>query len=798
MIVVFVIDTSPSMGEVVSNTSTFSDYGIMSKPTSMSRLDLAKMAVESLTKVLERRVNEHNHKVQMEALASAHLGGTSNINNSVASKSLQNIGFGFCQPNQFLLLSTGRQYTSQPASAACGAGGRLLVGFHHFDNIGGNLNSNDNQHQKHWPIQTHESFERELKRLKPTVWKHQEGKPTAPFPEGGGGAVGLNAALSSGLQLLSQYRLKYRCTENFGMGRLPSTAILLPSSNSGSVGSMHQATNALQPACLILLTDGECLRKNQAEGGGQLQLQFGNLPLRDFYQEPFRWDQRIFCVGVGSSSDKLHTSLKAFCEVTGGCHLPLSSVGEIQLVSDILIRRIAPHAPNQMTVPNPLRLPSLPPVPASLLESNNIFNCMTDAAYVNGGPICSFQQLEAPVTHRAMLLYAPYHMDMLKVNPNYHNAPIWCIPESFFPSKKLENLPPRTAQPILHYTRHHSVVGSVTFDPLVIMKYLHRLDQLTISNRLIFNSHLTNTKETPVKVLQRDVYICKWLCQDWKRIQKPNSQLGQEHFAVCVRGAGRSSLSDGDENFLNIGILHVPSGGTKVSTLTLLPPDPHILFPLLIKASESEHRALKKVTEKKEVTNALLLSASRNVHLDENWRSSMKAYLFRVPPYYQHSIRRSLRPILPGSAHSLLSVDPIDSIISQCFSRLCLQKIRNGEQFSKESNERLERQEEEYRKHTAEHDHGEGQIIGYGQYDNRTDPSSYLAALRNMPPPWRVGAGIRSRRKDTNLLNSDGVDRRSNKVQDGNSRIQETTPVIDRYVLFHCTGMFLDHFHSVF
>lgn len=321
------------------------------------------------------------------------------------------------------------------------------------------------------------------------------------------------------------------------------------------------------------------------------------------------------------------------------------------------------------------------------------------------------------------------------------------------------------------------MVGSVTFDPLVIMKSLHRLDQLTISNRLIFNSHITNAKETPVKLLQRDVYICKWVCQDWKRIQKPNSQLGQEHFAVCVRGAGRSSLSDGDESFLNIGILHIPSGSTRISTLTLLPPDPHILFPLLIKASESEHRALKKVTEKKEVTNALLLSASRNVHLDENWRSAMKAYLFRVPPYYQHSIRRSLRPILPSSAHSLLSVDPIDSIVSQCFSRLCLQKIRNGEQFSKDSNERLERQEEEYRKHTAEHDHEEGQIIGYGQYDNRTDPSSYLAALRNMPPP--AGGRIRSRRKVTNSLLSDVVDKRSNKVQDGNSRNQETIPVID-------------------
>ena len=72
--------------------------------TGMSRLDLAKMAVESLTKGLNKRAMEHNVQLQQE---------TTNI-----QKSLHNLGLGFCQQDQFLLLSTGRQYADQPATAA--------------------------------------------------------------------------------------------------------------------------------------------------------------------------------------------------------------------------------------------------------------------------------------------------------------------------------------------------------------------------------------------------------------------------------------------------------------------------------------------------------------------------------------------------------------------------------------------------------------------------------------------------------------------------------------------------------
>ena len=270
MIVVFVVDTSPSMGEPIQNVhSSNNKPGFKSKSSSvhvgMSRLDLAKMTVESLTKMMERRVHDHNLQVQTADDASPF-------------KSLHNLGFGFAANDQFLLLSTGCQHSSQSTSMACGAGGRLLVSF------GPNEKRNDvNSDHAHAKMHTQKiEFEQELKRLKATEWKKGE----ESFPEDGGGASGLNAALSTGLQLLSRHRLQNRFTENFGLGRLPSNAIMTPTVGAtGGVGGMQQATSALQPACLILLTDGDCLRKLPSEGGGSLQLQFGNIPLREFYQE---------------------------------------------------------------------------------------------------------------------------------------------------------------------------------------------------------------------------------------------------------------------------------------------------------------------------------------------------------------------------------------------------------------------------------------------------------------------------------------------------------------------------------
>jgi len=816
MIVVFVVDTSPTMREKVSSSVT------------MSKLDLAKMAVESLSKGLDKRVQEHNRAFQQEE-------------SPTSQQSLHNLGLGYCSKDQFLLLSTGRQYSQEPALAACGAGGRLLVGY--AGDYHGEIENPQELNQQ--PSINHGEFERELKRLRATEWSPSgpgtadidaEQLPAAsavggqqqqqqqsnnsmkkkPFPEDGGGAVGLNAALSTGLQLLSRYRLKNRATENFGMGRLPSSTMLSASAAAAAGGkgqgaNKATATYALQPACLVLLTDGECLKKPPSEGGGNLQLQFGNAPLRDFYKEPFRWDQRIFCIGVGSSASRsLHPSLQAFCEVTGGCYTSIQSSSSLSQVSEKLIQIIAPSLPAKMPIFNPLHHPSAPPPKE---PNEGIMNA--SGVFVNGGPVCSFQQLEGGESmHRALLLHAPCCIDATyeRTQVQVYQPPIWCIPESFFSDKKLDTLPPRPGQPLLHFSRHYQHhLGTInTFDPLHVMKMLQRLDQLVMSNKqLLAANNASSQQQAALKVLSRDVYICDWICKDGKRGgSAPKSQRGLEHFPVCVRGAGRPTLAEDDNsNLLNIGILYLPhhrvsladqtgseSESKFLSSITLLPPEPHILLPLLVKAAELEYRELKKAADSKDAAAASTGAASkggstagfikkqqqsssnvaaRNVALDEQWRSEFRAYLFRIPPYYQHALRRCLRPILPASAQSLLSTDSYEAIASQCFSRSCLQKIRNGEKVAREHNERQERQEAELRRRGVQlieiHNQGTGleggpkpPVIGYGQYDPRASVHSYLAALRNMPPPWRAGAskvkggGVNAAKSDRKSPEDDG------------------------------------------
>src|SRR6056300_1682171 len=152
------------------------------------------------------------------------------------------------------------------------------------------------------------------------------------------------------------------------------------------------------------------------------------------------------------------------------------------------------------------------------------------------------------------------------------------------------------------------------------MKALHHLDYLYVSIRqLLADSGDNNPPPISNRMLQRDVYICDWL--GGEEIGKrggldasnvtgaPRTEAGREHFPVSVRGAGQPNVSEeGADNVLNIGILHVPrdwiklknigvnatktddslQASRRVSTLTLLPPDPQILIPLLIKVAEIE------------------------------------------------------------------------------------------------------------------------------------------------------------------------------------------------------------------
>jgi hypothetical protein len=347
------------------------------------------------------------------------------------------------------------------------------------------------------------------------------------------------------------------------------------------------------------------------------------------------------------------------------------------------------------------------------------------------------------------------------------SSPLWCIPESFYPSKKLDTLPPRQAQPLLYLSKYPSNLGGKSFEPMQVMKMLHRLDQVVTANRKI-------TGQT-AKLLHRDVYVCEWLAPEGTKTSVPPVTLTSrtEYFPVFVPGAGRP-MSEDTENYLNIGILHVPANCStlaslaspnRLATLTLLPPEPHILLPLLIRAAETENRLLTKLEASKNAANAASATKSSGlaqkqalakavVPIDEHWRSEFRAYLFRLPPYYQLSLKRALRAVLPSSAHSLLHIEAMDSLAFQCFSTVCAQKIRNGEQIARDFNERLERQEACLRSQGAAQSgdlsnkaaHNEHEKpLKYGQFDTRTSTDSYLAALRNMPAPWRVGtAGQRS------------------------------------------------------
>lgn len=207
MLLVFVVDTSPSMGR-----PAMGDSGI-------SRLDLAKMAVEDFVRQW-RKMRENQSRL---------LGRSS----PEKQRLLLNLGQYMNATDQFWLLSTSSQHPEAAGAAAV-----------HFS---------DNHHQQQPSdilVQAQqqrriEAFQRELKGLKvmPSIDNTRNNENTTS--EDVNYATGLNAALSAGLQLFSRYRLQQSQTENFGMGRLPNCAVV---TTNGS-----PASSALQPASLILV-----------------------------------------------------------------------------------------------------------------------------------------------------------------------------------------------------------------------------------------------------------------------------------------------------------------------------------------------------------------------------------------------------------------------------------------------------------------------------------------------------------------------------------------------------------------
>jgi integrator complex subunit 6 len=268
----------------------------------LTRLDIAKMTVDAITKAMNHRIQSHNTYVT--SYQEQQSGSASGFLEQIGRASL----------DHFLLISTGYQSKylsdnqSNGSTSSSAIGNRILVDYGSLTELHTTFEGDTSHSPSHYQTycahltQNNANFEKALKNLSlpKNVSITKDLSPAAKaldsfFPENGGGVHGLNAALSAGLQLMSRYRLHNRWTENFGLGRLPSTAIIThgglgvygssSSSSTGFTSSVHQTTQALQPACLILLTDGECLNQPPESGGGTLELQYGNMPLREFYKE---------------------------------------------------------------------------------------------------------------------------------------------------------------------------------------------------------------------------------------------------------------------------------------------------------------------------------------------------------------------------------------------------------------------------------------------------------------------------------------------------------------------------------
>jgi len=470
---------------------------------------------------------------------------------------------------------------------------------------------------------------------------------------------GLNIAVSTGLQLLSRYRLQSRFTENYGMGRLPNNALTVAASATKVTGpQIASSIPALQPACLILVSDGECLHHFQQQHQHQpLQIEPGkNQLLREFYKEPFRWDQRVFCLNVGGGGGgrrktTLHHQLHSLCEVTGGSYWNISNASG--LPTNEIIKLLRPPIPRELPItPDPLfvRMSNTANITAAV-NGHRTVSMPSGLSFVNAGPVCCIQAYEmdegrsSPHRRRAMLLYTGSPATNIGVSNSLDssvvvNQPLWCVPESYFPSKKLDTLPPRLAQPVLYVSKYPANLLSKSFEPMQVIKMLQRLDQLLLSNRRL----LPGQQQSNRSLLHRDTYVCEWLLPEGdnsgSKNRPPTFSSRLEYFPVFCLGAGRPSLSDDSESLLNIGILHVPlsaslassSSGcgiagndpSMLSTLTFLPPEPHILLPLLIRIAEAEHRVLKKYAPMPESDKVPPMPNKIVVPIDEHWRSEFQ------------------------------------------------------------------------------------------------------------------------------------------------------------------------------
>lgn len=237
-----------------------------------------------------------------------------------------------------------------------------------------------------------EIFQRELKSLQIT------------------GKTNLENAIPNAFDLLNLYRAT-SCIDNYGQGRLPWYVEFF--------------------SLVILITDGDVSNNESRFSLGDSQLRPWELT-----KEPYRWDQRLFCLNlkIGSKIEEKPTFLNKICENTGGRCYPVTHEKQLQGCLETIISKI----------------------------STGIVCCFKKRIG-DSTPAANDIVSKIPPETRKMVL--------LKTKPNT-SSPLqghWPIPEEFFPepNNSSQRLTPRNAHPNITFVpvpKPPIVINSFPFD----------------------------------------------------------------------------------------------------------------------------------------------------------------------------------------------------------------------------------------------------------------------------------------------------------------------------------------------
>lgn len=453
------------------------------------------------------------------------------------------------------------------------------------------------------------------------------------------GMTNMGSALKNAFDLLNLNRMQSGI-DMYGLGRCPYY---------------------LEPSIIVVITDGSKLN-NQLGVQDELILPMqSNVPGSELTREPFRWDQRLFSLvlrltgappmdsspNVGINSMPLdHSPIGAMCAVTSGRSYAVTSQRSLIQSIDALVQKvqsgvviqfekigpdpppiedidIASHNNNNNNIQSSDHIITNEPAnnhhskqpPAS--ASNNA----TPSAIGNNGvtsilpaPNTSTLHPVPPPVPSVPPISTTFHHDQQQPAPLWHVCRSmiyvqrsaqkgfaighWPIPEAFWCDQNLNNLPPRTAHPIVKFT-------CVNTEP-------HVMDSLPFDKYELEVSPLTQY------ILSRKQPHVAW--------------------QVHISNSGRTNE------------LGPPFGYLKAATnmacvnLFVMPYNYPVLLPILeelLKKPQPQHP-----------------SQHPNKQLRSEWRVAFDEYLKTMPPYYAGPLKRAMQRM---GANSSLVPDSIEA-----------------------------------------------------------------------------------------------------------------------------------------